>query len=184
MSPQPDWIVGDAVQLDELLPDGQLYDLVFTCPPYMDLERYSSDERDLSTMADEEFFAAWGAILRQSAARLRDDRFLVVVLGEVRARSGSGAYRGLIPETIRLAAEAGLQHYNEAVLVTAVGSLPIRAGRLFQGTRKLGKTHQNVLMFLKGDVRRAVEAIGEVETASPQDASRVWGEEEAEEALA
>jgi len=41
--------------------------------------------------------------------------------------------------------------YNEAILVTALGSLPIRAGRQFQTGRKLGKTHQNVLVFYKGD---------------------------------
>jgi hypothetical protein len=54
--------------------------------------------------------------------------------------------------------------YNEAILVTAVGSLPIRVGRQFEAGRKLGKTHQNVLVFLKGDARRATAAIGPVES--------------------
>ena len=40
---------------------------------------------------------------------------------------------------------------NEAVLITAVGSLPIRAGRAFEASRKLGKTHQNVLVFYNGE---------------------------------
>jgi hypothetical protein len=44
--------------------------------------------------------------------------------------------------------------YNEAVLVTAVGSLPIRIGAQFTSGRKLGKTHQNVLVFYKGDPRK------------------------------
>lgn len=53
--------------------------------------------------------------------------------------------------------------YNEAVLVTAVGSLPIRVGRQFETGRKLGKTHQNVLVFIKGDAKKATEACGPVE---------------------
>lgn len=49
------------------------------------------------------------------------------------------------------------------MLVTAAGSLPIRAGRQFETSRKLGKTHQNVLVFAKGDPRAATEAIGPCE---------------------
>jgi hypothetical protein len=43
------------------------------------------------------------------------------------------------------------------------GSLPIRVGRQFVTARKLGRTHQNVLVFVKGDPRKATEACGEVE---------------------
>jgi hypothetical protein len=41
--------------------------------------------------------------------------------------------------------------------------LPIRAGKQFVASRKLGRTHQSVLVFLKGDPRRATEACGPVE---------------------
>lgn len=37
---QPEWLVGDSHKLDDLLPQGKYYDLVFTCPPYHDLEQY------------------------------------------------------------------------------------------------------------------------------------------------
>lgn len=53
--------------------------------------------------------------------------------------------------------EAGLHLYNEAILVTAIGSLPIRVGKQFTVSRKLGKTHQNVLVFVKGCPRKAAE---------------------------
>jgi hypothetical protein len=56
--------------------------------------------------------------------------------------------------------------YNDAVLVTAVGSLPIRAAKQFNASRKIGKTHQNVLVFVKGDPKRATLACGEIDTAS------------------
>ena len=55
--------------------------------------------------------------------------------------------------------------YNEAILVTAVGSLPIRVGKQFSSGRKLGQTHQNVLVFVKGDPRKATTACGPVEVA-------------------
>jgi len=49
------------------------------------------------------------------------------------------------------------------VLVTALGSASLRATRQFNGGRKLVKTHQNVLVFVKGDWRRAAAACrGEV----------------------
>lgn len=51
--------------------------------------------------------------------------------------------------------------------MTAVGSLPIRAGKQFSSGRKLGKTHQNVLVFVKGNPRKAADACGEVEVDFP-----------------
>jgi hypothetical protein len=58
---------------------------------------------------------------------------------------------------------AGARYYNEAVLVTAVGSLPIRVSRQFSSARKLGKTHQNILGFCKGNPKRAAEKCGTIE---------------------
>jgi len=52
--------------------------------------------------------------------------------------------------------------------VTAVGSLPIRIGRQFQGYRKLGKTHQNVLVFYKGDPKE-IKTFGPVECGDIED---------------
>jgi hypothetical protein len=83
------------------------------------------------------------------------------VVGDVRDGAGHlSRFRGGDGPGVR---DAGLALYNEAILVTAVGSLPIRAGKQFAATRKLGKTHQNVLVFVKGDPRRATEACGDVE---------------------
>jgi len=53
-----------------------------------------------------------------------------------------------------------------------VGSLPVRAGRQFESGRKLGKTHQQLLVFLKGDARRAVQAIGPVEFGEIEEAAQ------------
>jgi len=45
--------------------------------------------------------------------------------------------------------------YNEAILVTSVGSACMRVTKQFESGRKFAKTHQNVLVFCKGDWRKA-----------------------------
>jgi hypothetical protein len=45
----------------------------------------------------------------------------------------------------------------------AVGSLPIRAGKHFSSGRKLGKTHQNILVFVKGSGKKAADRCGTVD---------------------
>ena len=159
---QPSWVVGDAKDAGSLAPGS--YDLLFTCPPYADLERYSDDPRDLSTMGYEDFLDAYNRIIASCCEMLKDNRFACFVVGDVRDRK-TGAYRGLIKDTIIAFACAGLELYNEAILVTAVGSLPIRVGKQFSGYRKLGKTHQNVLVFIKGNPAEATKACGNVEVA-------------------
>ena len=51
----PHWIAGDSLEMDSLLPEGEAYDFIFSCPPYADLEVYSDDPRDISTMGYVDF---------------------------------------------------------------------------------------------------------------------------------
>jgi hypothetical protein len=80
---------------------------------------------------------------------LKENRFACFVVGDF--RDAKGFYRNFVAETIAAFQDAGATLYNDAVLVTAGGSLPIRVGVQFGRNRKLGKTHQNVLVFFKGD---------------------------------
>ena len=136
-------------------------DFVFSCPHYGDLEVYSENPLDLSTMSRAGFLAAYRAIIAAAVGKLKPDRFACFVVGDYRDKRGF--YCNFVSETIGAFEAAGARLYNEAILVTAAGSLPIRAGKQFASTRKLGKTHQNVLVFLKGDPRKATEACGTVE---------------------
>jgi hypothetical protein len=165
--PKPEWRHGDSREIGLICADCEA-DFLFSCPPYADLEVYSDDPADLSTLKYPEFRAAYFEIIAKAAALLRPDRFACFVVGDV--RGSDGCYYGFPEDTVAAFAAAGLRKYNEAILVTAAGSLPIRAGRQFQASRKLGKTHQNVLVFLKGDAKAAVAAIGEVEFADPPEA--------------
>lgn len=156
----PDWRVGDSREIG-VIAEGAEADFLFSCPPYANLEVYSDDPADLSTMDYPDFRDAYFEIVREAAKLLKPDRFACFVVGEVRGKDG--AYLGFVPDTIEAFRRAGLAYYNEAILVTAAGSLPIRAGKQFDVGRKLGKTHQNVLVFVKGDARAATDAVGKVE---------------------
>lgn len=156
-----DWLLADAVQLERTVLPGTA-DLVFTCPPYHDLEQYSDDPRDLSAMSWEDFRVAYRAAIRGALQHLREDSFSVWVVSNI--RGPDGLYRDLCAETVEGHRLAGAGYYNEAVLVNAIGSLAIRAGRFFRGTRKLGRMHQMILCFCKGNAKRATERLGTVET--------------------
>jgi 1-aminocyclopropane-1-carboxylate deaminase/D-cysteine desulfhydrase-like pyridoxal-dependent ACC family enzyme len=145
----PQWATGDSVDCQSLAP-GE-YDLVFSCPPYADLEVYSDDPRDLSAKAKESyglFLESYRAIIRNSCAMLKPGRFACFIVGDVRDKDGN--YLNFVSDTIAAFRDAGLHFYNEIILVTSCGSLAIRVGKQFSGYRKVGKTHQNVLVFLKG----------------------------------
>lgn len=150
--PRPWWMVGDATRIDDLVGDTQ-YDLLFTCPPYGDLERYSDDPRDLSTMDADGFRDAHRWVITTAADHLRDDRFAVWVMSDI--RDNRGAYRGLVVDTVRAFTDAGLAFHNDAVVLNPLGTAAVRAERPFRATRKLTRAHQHMLVFVKGDAHRA-----------------------------
>lgn len=162
-APDPVWHTGDSTALDAILNPEYQADLIFSCPPYADLEVYSDSPADLSQMDYADFLVAYREIIRASVARLKDDRFAVWVVGDVRETKDGGCYRGLIHDTVRAFTDAGARLYNEAILISPVGSLAVRVARFFTSSRKLGKTHQQVLVFVKGDPKKATQVCGDVE---------------------
>lgn len=157
----PTWIASDSRRMNDVLPEGEQVDLIFTCPPYADLEVYSDDPADISNMDYPAFMAAYRDIIAKAAARLRENRFAVFVVGDVRDRKGF--YRNFVGDTIAACEAAGLRYYNEAVLITPNGSLAMRAGNMFRASRKLAKGHQNMLVFAKGTPEQAdpMKALGD-----------------------
>jgi hypothetical protein len=101
------------------------------------------------------FLVWYKAVFRQAISRLRQNRFAVIVVGEIRDEKGN--YRNFVGDTITSLIDAGTQYYNEAILATAIGSLPVRTSSQFPSGRKLGKCHQNVLVFYKGDPNKIKE---------------------------
>lgn len=155
----PVWHVGNSLNIDKIA-RGE-YDFVYSCPPYADLERYSDNPEDLSTMQYKDFLAVYRKIIAKSCSMLKEDSFAAFVVGEVRGKDGN--YYGFVPDTIQAFKDAGLSYYNEIIIVTSAATLPLRAPKQFDASRKIGKTHQNLLVFLKGDAFKAAKKIGPID---------------------
>lgn len=153
-NPSPFWANGDSGIEVATAPKA---DFIFSCPPYGDLERYSDDNRDLSTMSFKDFCEGMDAIVSRACEKLNNDRFAAFVVGDYRSKEGT--YRNFPAMITRSFQRAGLKLYNECILVTAVGSLSIRTKKQFDNSRKLGRTHQTVLIFVKGDPIKATRAV-------------------------
>ena len=145
----PIWICDDSQNADEHINDASV-DMIFSCPPYADLEVYSDDPKDLSTMEYDEFMKAYRNIIDIACKKLKQDRFAVFVVGDVRDKKG--AYRNFVDYTKECFNQNGLVTYNELILTEQIATASLRARRVFN-TRKVVKVHQNVLVFFKGDIK-------------------------------
>lgn len=141
---QPQWYLGDSeIVLDELIPK---YDLLFSCPPYMDLEIYSDLENDLSNMNDENFTTKYESIIKKSCEKLINGGYAVFVVGDLRDKKGYlKDFTGITKDAFK---KCGMKLYNELILVTPVGS---KAMTLEAGFKKgkLARVHQNIYIFVK-----------------------------------
>jgi DNA modification methylase len=142
---QPNWYVGDS---NELLDSewNDEFDLVFSCPPYADLEVYSDLDGDISNKPYAEFLSLYESIIDKSCKLLKQGGYACFVVGEVRDKNGY--YIGFVPDTIRAFEKCGMKFYNEAILLNPVASASMRANGNMK-TEKLVKIHQNVLVFKK-----------------------------------
>lgn len=147
----PVWYCDDSLNADRYIEDG-VADMIFTCPPYADLEVYSDLPNDISNMEYDDFCKVYAEIMSIACRKLADDRFFVVVIGDVRDKSG--AYRQLVDFTRKVLTNNGLKLYNDIVLLEQIGTAAIRAPKQFNSMRKVIKTHQNVLVFYKGDIKK------------------------------
>ena len=125
-------------------------DLLFSCPPYFDLEVYSDLPNDASNQGTyEEFIAILDNAFKAAFGCLKENRFAVVVLGDVRSKK-DGSYYDFGGDVKRIFREAGAHLYNELILIEMSSSVALRAKKYME-SRKVVKMHQNILVFYKGD---------------------------------
>ncbi len=152
--PKPIWIRGDSREIASLV--GNQYDLMLTCPPYWNLERYSDSVDDLSTLDSwEDFSTSYAQIIEASVGRLKENRFAIVVVGNVRDKKGF--LRDMRVPTDSAMQRAGAYLYNDFVLLSCVGSLSLRVNGQFAGNRKAGTAHQYALCYYKGSPAKIKE---------------------------
>lgn len=141
---EPVWVVGDSNAVLEDM--NESYDLVFSCPPYADLEVYSDLPGDISNKPYDEFITLYESIIDKSCKLLKRGGFACFVVSEVRDKKGH--YRGFVPATIKAFEQAGMKFYNEAILLNCIVSAAFRAAGHMKNY-KLVRIHQNILVFRK-----------------------------------
>lgn len=126
-------------------------DFLFSCPPYFDLEVYSDLPNDASNQGDyQEFLQILDNAFSDAIKCLKNNRFAFITVGDIRDKNGN-YYR--FPDHIKDIFERNdMPLYNEMILVEPLGTLPQRVGR-YMNNRKVGKCHQNILVFYKGDTK-------------------------------
>ena len=157
------WICDDGQNiLKHIQPNSQ--DLYFSCPPYFDLEKYSDLPNDASNQDYEGFIKILANGLKGGVAALKENRFAVIVMSNVRDSSskGKGFYKDICSDITRIMAEAGAYLYNEIILVNSVGTAAIRVSGYMEH-RKVARIHQEVLVYFKGDPKNIKGSYGPIE---------------------
>jgi len=156
----PIWICDDSLHYSLLAHISDIkYDMLLTCPPYYNLEIYSDDERDLSNFKTyDEFLDKYQSIIRASYSILNENSFAVIVVEEL--RDPNGVFYGFVPDTIQAFCDVGFKYYNEMILENRIMSLGVRCPKYFEQSRKVGRHHQNVLVFYKGNTKEIESKFG------------------------
>lgn len=142
---QPEWYVGDS----EIVLDNKWtieFDLLFSCPPYMNLEVYSDLPGDLSNMKDDAFKDKYFSIINKGCSAIKKGGYAVFVVGDV--RDSKGYYKDFTGMTKKAFISAGMKLYNELILIEPVGTKGMTLEPGFKNG-KLAKVHQNIYIFKK-----------------------------------
>lgn len=126
-------------------------DLIFSCPPYYDLEEYSKMEDDASNQETyQDFIKILDDAFSDGIKTLKDNRFAVVVVGDLRNKDGY--YYNFHEDIKYIFNKSGMLLYNELILVEPIGLNAMRANATMK-SRKVPKVHQNILVFYKPETK-------------------------------
>lgn len=160
---------GDSTKMDNIKEmDGKQYDLVFSSPPFYDLEVYSDNPDDLSQLGTyEQFMEMYTKAFTHAVNKLKDDRFIVINVTEIRDKK-KGNYRNFVGDNVKLFTDLGCHFYNDIILLNAAGTAMLRAKRNM-ATRKVVRVHQNLLVFYKGDIKNIKKVFPQIEVKDDED---------------
>ena len=145
--------------------DADSQDLLFSCPPYFDLEHYSDLENDASNQKSyDDFIQILRNAFTAAISCLKENRFAVIVVGDVRDKS-TGFYYDFCGDIKRIFKDGGMSLYNEIILIETGASTALRASRYME-SRKVAKMHQNILVFYKGKTKDIKKHYKKIEYAS------------------
>lgn len=121
-------------------------DLIYTCPPYFNLERYNGGEGDLSMLNDYKLFLKeMEKVISQCYLALKSTGFCVWVIGTIRTSKGLIDLRG---DIVRLFKQNDWAFFDDIVFHYKGGLKMLRLGT-FDNNRLTAKSHEYVLVFTK-----------------------------------
>jgi len=156
------WVCADSATFDP----GVDLDLVFTCPPYYKVETYLDYDGKPpvgeinSCPTYGEFRDLLFAGYKKAIARLKDNRFFVIMTGD--SRDKNGAYYCSEAETELFLKEQGLSVYNRIVYLECEFTRLAHAKKTLN-TRKFPKREQKIIVAHKGklsDIEKDFARIG------------------------
>lgn len=155
----PEWYIGNSLDIKNIVPNIK-YNLIFSCPPYYNLEHYSEDFNDLSNKTTyQDFLHEYQLIIQNCVDLLDNDSFAIFVVANIRDKN-TGYYYNLVGDTVRAFESCGCNLYNDIVYSNVRGSVPLRSPGQFNNSRKVGKMHQNFLVFYKGNTKNIKDKFG------------------------
>ena len=153
------YICDDGQNVDKYL-EKESQDLLFSCPPYYNLEVYSDLPNDASNQKNySDFLKILDNAYSKSIKILKDNRFAVIVVGNIRDKQGF--YYNFINDIINIFNKNGMFLLNELILKEPVNARRFLSRRNFK-SRKIIKIHQNILVFYKGNPKKIKEIFPEV----------------------
>jgi len=121
-------------------------DLIYTCPPYYNLEKYDAGSGDLSMLPTyKDFLSEINKVIEQCYLGLNAKGFCIWVIGTIRNKDGLVDLRG---DIVRLFKQAGFIFFDDIVFHYKGGLKMLRLGT-FDRTRLCAKSHEYVLVFVK-----------------------------------
>lgn len=127
----------------------EYFDLIFTCPPYWNLEKYESCNGQLSDINDYDVFLnELTNRLIESVKVLKSNKYMAIVIGDFRR---NGEYITLHSDLI-----SKLKFYNNIISlhdVIVIQNLPFNSAAFYFGSKKkfkyTAKAHEYLLVYKK-----------------------------------
>ncbi len=123
------------------------YDFSYSCPPYYDLEVYSTIDGDMSNVSTyAEFLGMLKESLQVTYQGLKNDALCVWVVGDFRDKKGN--LIDFAGDTARLGKEVGFNLHDKIIFWGASDIATQRVGQ-FAAHRRIVRVHETVIVFKK-----------------------------------
>ena len=143
--------LGDGTKANEVYPN-QIFDAIFTCPPYYNIEKYSGGEGDLSHMKDDQFdqsielmFQNLKGMVKKSNYKEKKFHPLIFTVGTV--RRGDGGLLDMDKSFQDAASNAGFILHDKLITVNNAPGAGFTFRRNWE-YKFLCKTHETTLVFV------------------------------------